>query len=174
MTGTTRVIVGLSGSLSSLAALRRAVDEAARRGATLVPVVAWVPSEGTDRDHLRPLSELEHAARKRVDTAFEQAFGGYPADLVIHPLVVRGHAGSALVRAVTAPTDLLVVGTGRHGRLDRLLHGSVLHHCRTYATCPVLAVSPDELLQQLDVAARSGEPLPLVTGGRYAPTAGPR
>lgn len=27
-----------------------------------------------------------------VDTAFEQAFDGYPADPAIHPLVVRGHA----------------------------------------------------------------------------------
>ncbi|MFI9330236.1 universal stress protein [Kitasatospora sp. NPDC052868] len=65
MAGTTRVIVGLNGSLSSLAALYRAVDEAARRSAALVPLTAWEPSE---RDGLRPLSELEHAARRRLDT----------------------------------------------------------------------------------------------------------
>ncbi|MFJ3794448.1 universal stress protein [Kitasatospora sp. NPDC090091] len=175
MTGTpTRVIVGLSGSLSSLAALYRAVHEAARHGATLVPVVAWTPSDGTDRDGLRPLSEQEHAARRRLDTAFDQPFGGYPADLVVRPLVVRGHAGAALVRAVTGPADLIVVGTGTHGRLDRLLHGSVLRYCRTYATCPVIAVSPSELLQQLTLTARSGAPLPLATGSRFARTAGAR
>ncbi|WP_406195241.1 universal stress protein [Kitasatospora sp. NBC_01560] len=166
MTGTTRVIVGLSGSLSSLAALYRAVEEAARLGATLVPVVAWSPSDGTGCGDLRPLSELEHAARKRLDTAFAQTFGGYPAGLVVHPLVVQGHAGAALVRAVTGPADLLVVGTGGHGRLDRLLHRSVLRYCRTCATCRVIAVSPSELLERLTLTARSGAPLPLAAGGR--------
>lgn len=165
MTGTTRVIVGLSGSLGSLAALYRAVTEAARLEAVLVPVAAWLPSDG-DRHGPRPLSELEHAARRRIDTAFEQAFGGYPSDLVIRPLTVRGPAGAALVSAVTGPADRLVIGTGRHGRLDRLLHGTVLRYCRTYATCPVIGVSPSELLETLELSARSGAPLPLAAGHR--------
>ncbi|MFD4907458.1 universal stress protein [Kitasatospora purpeofusca] len=161
--GSTRVIVGLSGSLGSLAALYRAVAEAARRGAVLVPVAAWSPSDGDQRGP-RPLSELEHAARRRIDTAFEQAFGGYPADLVIHPLTVRGGAGPALVSAVTGPDDRLMIGTGRHGRLGRLLPGSVLGHCHTHATCPVIAVSPTELLERLEFTARSGAPLPFAVG----------
>ncbi|WP_406096430.1 universal stress protein [Kitasatospora purpeofusca] len=162
-TGTTRVIVGLSGSLGSLAALYRAVAEAARREAVLVPVAAWSPSDGDQRGP-RPLSELEHAARRRIDTAFEQAFGGYPADLVIHPLTVRGCAGPALVSAVTGPADRLVIGTGRHGRLGRLLPGSVPGHCHAHATCPVVAVSPSELLERLEFTARSGAPLPFAAG----------
>ncbi|WP_380282196.1 universal stress protein [Kitasatospora purpeofusca] len=167
MTGTTRVIVGLSGSLGSLAALYRAVAEAARREAVLVPVAAWSPSDGDQRGP-RPLSELEHAARRRIDTAFEQAFGGYPADLVIHPLTVRGGAGAALVSAVTGPADRLVIGTGPRGRLDRLLHGSVLRYCRAHAPCPVVAVPPSELLDRLELSARSGAPLPLAAGHHRA------
>nr|BEK63522.1 hypothetical protein KPHV_07490 [Kitasatospora purpeofusca] len=162
-TGTTRVVVGLSGSLGSLAALYRAVAEAARRQAVLVPVSAWSPSDD-DRRGPRPLSELEHAARRRIDTAFEQAFGGYPTDLVIHPLTVRGNAGPALVSAVTGPDDRLLIGTGRHGRLGRLLPGTVLAHCHTHATCPVTAVSPSELLERLEFSARSGAPLPFAAG----------
>ncbi|MFJ6140465.1 universal stress protein [Kitasatospora sp. NPDC092286] len=170
MADPTRVIVGLNGSLSSLAALYRAVGEAARRGAALVPVAAWTPADGGG---LRPLSELEHPARRRLDTAFEQTFGGYPADLVIRPLVVRGDAGPALVAAVTGPDDLLVVGTGGHGRLDRLLHGSVTRHCRGHAACRVVAVPPSELLERLEFTARSGAPLPLAAGHRPARTAAP-
>ncbi|MGV9267525.1 universal stress protein [Kitasatospora sp. NPDC003701] len=170
MTGTTRVIVGLNGSLSSLAALYRAVDEAARRDATLVPLTAWEPS---DRDGLRPLSELEHGARKRLDTTFEQAYGGYPAGLVLHPLVIRGPAGPALV-AAAGPDDLIVLGAGGHGRLDHLLRGSVTRHCRTHAPCPVVAVSPSELLESLELTARSGGPVPLAAGRHDRAAAGVR
>ncbi|MEV7023441.1 universal stress protein [Kitasatospora sp. NPDC093558] len=158
MTGTTRVIVGLSGSLSSLAALYHAVGEAARHRATLVPVAAWTAH---DRDGLRPLSELEHAARRRLDIAFEQAYGGYPSGIVVHPVVVNAEPGPALVGAVTGPDDLLVIGaTGR--RLGRLRHASVGRHCRHRAGCRVVEVSPSELLTRLELPARTGAPLPLL------------
>ncbi|MFI2611784.1 universal stress protein [Kitasatospora sp. NPDC018619] len=158
MTGTTRVIVGLSGSLSSLAALYHAVGEAARQQAVLVPVAAW-SSHG--RDGLRPPTEPEHAARRRLDVAFEQAYGGYPSDLVIHPLVVHGEPGPALVGAVTGPQDLLVLGAATRRRLDRLRHGSVARHCRHRAGCRVVEVSPSALLTRLELPARTGAPLPL-------------
>ncbi|MFJ7911304.1 universal stress protein [Kitasatospora sp. NPDC096204] len=159
MTGTTRVIVGLSGSLSSLAALYHAVGEAARHRAVLVPVAAWATNE---RDGLRPHSELEHAARRRLDIAFEQAYGGYPSDLVIHPLVVNAEPGPALVGAVTGPEDLLVLGAATRRRLDRLRHGSVARHCRHRAGCRVVEVSPSALLTRLELPARTGAPLPLL------------
>ncbi|MGW3076569.1 MULTISPECIES: universal stress protein [unclassified Kitasatospora] len=159
MTGTTRVIVGLSGSLSSLAALYHAVGEAARHRAVLVPVAAWAT---TERDGLRPRSELEHAARRRLDVAFEQAYGGYPSDLVIHPLVVNAEPGPALVGAVTGPEDLLVLGAATRRRLDRLRHGSVARHCRHRAGCRVVEVSPSALLTRLELPARTGAPLPLL------------
>ncbi|MET8703533.1 universal stress protein [Kitasatospora sp. NPDC004723] len=161
MTGTTRVIVGLDGSLGSLAALYRAVTEAGARGAVLVPVAVWAP---TGADGLRPYSELEHAARRRIDTAFEQTFGGYPAHLVVHPRVVRGEPGPALVSAVGGQGDLLVLGTARPGRLLPGRPGSTARHCRAHAACRVLTVSPSDLLRSLEYAARSGAPLPLAAG----------
>ncbi|MFC9330169.1 universal stress protein [Kitasatospora sp. NPDC057015] len=164
MVGNSRVIVGINGSLSSLAALYRAVEEAGRRDALLVPVIAWSTA---DRE-LRPVSELEHAARRRLDTAFEQAFGGYPADLVIRPLVVRSEPGSALVAAAGRPDDLLVLGSGHHGRVQRALHGSVAGHCRAHARCEVVVVSPSALLASLELTARSGAPMPFVAGRTQA------
>ncbi|MDH6137576.1 nucleotide-binding universal stress UspA family protein [Kitasatospora sp. MAA4] len=159
-----RVIVGVNGSLSSLAAVYRAVEEASRRDATLVPVIAW---SSTDDDRLRPLSELEHTARRRLDTVFEQAFGGYPHDVVIRPLVVRADAGHALVATADRPTDLLVVGSGRHGRLRHALHGSVTRYCRAHAVCEVLVISPSVLLDSLELTARSGAPMPFLLGHRW-------
>jgi nucleotide-binding universal stress UspA family protein len=142
MAGEVRVIVGVGSSLSALAAVRRAVQEAAQRDAVLVPVAAWQP----DDDPLRPLSELEHAARRRLDTVFEQVFGGYPSGLLLHPEVVRAEPGRALVAAADRPDDLLVVGAGRPGRMSRLRHGSVARHCRAHAGCPVLVVPASDLL----------------------------
>ncbi|MET8622760.1 universal stress protein [Kitasatospora sp. NPDC004669] len=159
MTGTSRVIVGLSGSLSSLAALYHAVGEAARNEAVLVPVAAWTAG---DKDGLRPLSELEHAARRRLDVACEQAYGGYPAGLVIHPLVVNAEPGRALVAAVSGPDDLLVLGATTRRGLDRLRGGSVARHCRQRAGCRVVEVSPSALLTRLELPARTGAPLPLL------------
>ncbi|MDH6574735.1 universal stress protein [Kitasatospora sp. MAP5-34] len=160
-----RVIVGVSGSLSSLAAVYRAVEEAGRRNAILVPVIAW--SEA-DNKQLRPLSELQHTAHKRLDTVFEQAFDGYPNDIVIHPLVVHSEPGRALAAAADRPTDLLVLGSGHHGRLQHVLQGSVARYCRTHAAGEVLVVSPSELLESLELTARSGAPMPFLAGHKWA------
>ncbi|MDF3291666.1 universal stress protein [Streptomyces silvisoli] len=161
-----RVIVGVSGTLSSLAALHRAVDEARRRDALLVPVLAWAPVGGEVAYRRSPcpplLREWENAACKRLDTAFAQAFGGYPEGMRIHGRVVRGDAGQALVHFADRPDDLLVVGTGRRGRLRRLFHGAVSRYCLAHAKCTVLAVPPSELLDTLERALRVGDPMTML------------
>jgi nucleotide-binding universal stress UspA family protein len=166
MSENVRVVVGVSGSLGSLAALHRAVEEARRLDAVLVPVLAWHPVGGefAYRSHPCPplLAVWEQAARKRLHAAFEQCFGGYPAGLRIHPVVVRDEQpGHALVRVADRAADVLIVGTGRRGRLARLFHGSVSRHCLAHARCAVTAVPPSELLDALETAAREGEPMTL-------------
>ncbi len=162
MAEATRVVVGVSGSLSSLAALHRGVAEARRLQATLVPVLAWAPPDGETGYRRSPcppmLKEWERAAARRLDTAFEQAFGGYPEGLRTRALLVRGEAGQALVAAADRPDDLLVLSTGRRGRLRRLFHGTVTRYCLAHARCTVLAVPPSELLATLERAARGGIP----------------
>ena len=161
-----RIVVGVSGSLSSLAALHRAVEEARRRDAVLVPVLVWHPVGGELAYRSRPCPPLlavwEQAARKRLHTAFEQCFGGYPADLRIQPVVVRDEQpGHALVAVADRPDDVLVVSTGRRGRLARMFHGSVSRYCLAHARCAVTAVPPSELLDALESAARDSEPMTL-------------
>jgi nucleotide-binding universal stress UspA family protein len=142
-----RVVVGVSGSESSLAALHRAAEEARRRGAVLVPVLVWHPVGGemAYRAHPCPplLKQWEQSACDRLDAAFDRTFGGCPADLKVEPLVVRAERpGPALVEIADRPGDLLVVGTGKRGRLARLFHGSVSRYCLAHARGFVLGVAP--------------------------------
>lgn len=166
----TRVIVGVSGSLSNLAALHRAVEEARQRDALLVPVLAWAPPGGDAYYRQSPcpplLERSRQAAHRRLDGAFDQAFGGYPDDLRIRPIVVRGETGPVLVDTADHPDDLLIIGTGkrRTGPWQRLLGGSgaVARYCLAHAGCPVTAVPPSELLDSLHRLHRIGDPLELL------------
>ncbi|MFI9271468.1 universal stress protein [Kitasatospora sp. NPDC052896] len=151
MSDVARVIVGVSGSLNSLTALHRAVDEARARRAVLVPVLAWTPVGGEANYRVHPCPHLlrawEQAAVERLERAFDDAFGGFPTGVELDPLVIRGETGPALVQFADRPDDLLVVSTGRQGGLRRLLHGSVSRYCLAHATCPVVAVPPSALLR---------------------------
>ncbi|WP_406195388.1 universal stress protein [Kitasatospora sp. NBC_01560] len=162
----TRVVVGISGSLANLAALHRAVEEALLRDAVLVPVIAWTPVGGEPAYRAHPCPQLAElwarAAHDRLDAAFEQAFGGYPAGLRVTPMVLRADAGRALVAVADRPDDLLVVGAGRRGRLPRILRPSVTRHCQAHAVCTVVTVPPSELLKDLRRADWNADALALV------------
>jgi nucleotide-binding universal stress UspA family protein len=157
-----RVVVGVNGSPSSLAALRRAAEEARRRDAVLVPVLVWHPVGGEIAYRAHPCPPLlklwEQAACDRLDAAVEQAFGGRRADLRVEPVVVRSERpGPALVELAGRPDDLLVVGTGRQGHLARLFHGAVSRYCLAHARGAVLGVAPTAATEPAQ-SARAVEP----------------
>ncbi|WP_338701966.1 universal stress protein [Streptomyces sp. Q6] len=109
-----RVVVGVSGSPASTAALRVAVAEARHRGLPLVAVAAWEPPEGEslyarspDRAWARQWFE---AARDLLTGTFEETLGGVPADLDVILRVVRARPGPALLSFAGRPDDLLVIG----------------------------------------------------------------
>jgi len=152
--GGRRVIVGVTGSVGNLEALRSAAAEARRREAALVAVHAWVPPGGDLAERRWSVPELRQvwhdAAWRRLWDAFDGALGGLPADLPMEPVVVRGDAGRLLVRTASREDDLLVVGAGRRGILMRLLRRRVCRYCLTHAACPVLVVPPSELAQEME------------------------
>ncbi|AEW94251.1 MULTISPECIES: universal stress protein [Streptomycetaceae] len=166
MAGQARVIVGVSGSLNSLTALHRAIAEARRRDALLVPVLAWTPPGG-ETAYLRSpcpplLREWERSARLRLAQAFDDAFGGRLEGVRMSALVVRGEPGEVLTAVADRPDDLLVVSTGGRRRVTRLFRRSVARHCLEQAVCPVLAVPPSELRDTLSRAHRVADPLALL------------
>jgi nucleotide-binding universal stress UspA family protein len=148
-----RIVVGVHGSLGSLQALRWAAEEARERHLPLVPVIAWVPPGGdlAERSHPSPyLRRLwQDAARARLAAAFEEALGGVPGDLPVQQRVERGDTGPVLVDVASRPGDLLVIGTGRRHPVGRALRRSVGRYCLAHATCPVLAVPPSALMEEL-------------------------
>lgn len=153
-----RVVVGVTGSLGNLAALHAAVAQARRSDALLVVVHAWTPPGGETgyrRAPWRPLLDMcREQAAATVATALSNAFGGPPSDVTMTSVLARGNAARVLVRLASEPGDLLVVGTGRRGRLARLRHGAVTRYCLAKATCPVLAIPQPDLLSALSSRPR--------------------
>ena len=159
MPGVRRVVVGVHGTVGSLQALRYAADEARHRNVPLVPVIAWVPPGGdlAERRHSSPyLRKLwRDAAWERLWAAFDDGLGGVPADLRVEARCERGESGVVLVDVANQSDDLLVIGTGRRNRLHRMLHPSVGRYCLAHARCPVLAVPPSALMDEMSRGLRA-------------------
>lgn len=154
-----RVVVGVSGSPGSLTALRRAADEARRRGAELWPVLAWQPPEGHLADRRVPapgllLGECKRQAAEQLLAALCDVFGGAGPKLPGRVLLVEGAPGPALVQTADRAGDILVVGAGGRGLWRRVLWPSVGRYCLAHADCPVLAVPPSPLEAALAEAHR--------------------
>ena len=148
-----RIIVGVHGSLGSLQALRYAADEARQRDVPLLAVNAWLPPGGEMAERRSPSAYLRKiwrdAASERLLAAFDAGLGGMPADLHVEPQISRGETGPVLVDVAEHPDDLLVIGTGRRSPILRALRKSVGRYCLAHAKCPVLAVPPSALVEEL-------------------------
>jgi nucleotide-binding universal stress UspA family protein len=146
-----RVFAGVSGSPGSLQALRYAAGLARMHDSALIPVLVWAPPGGELADRRGPSLYLRQvwkdAAWERLWYALDLAFGGAPAGVPVEPMVVRGEAGSVLVRVADSDDDLLVVGAGRRGVFSRIAACRVSRYCLAHATCPVVAVPPSALAQ---------------------------
>ena len=149
MSGTRRVVVGVSGSPASILALRIGGALARRDDIPLVAVHAWVPPGGDVAERRAPSPELrvvwKRAALERLQDAIESAWGGLAGDLLVEHVVRRGQAAPVLLDIASSPDDLLVVGAGTRGALSRLWHGRVTRHCQARARCPMLTVPPPAL-----------------------------
>jgi nucleotide-binding universal stress UspA family protein len=145
-----RVVVGLDGSDTSVAALREAVAEAGRLGADLDVVVAYsladmwtdlysavIPTLGEIRARVR-----DEADRLVERITAEQGPGGDPVPHV-HVELFEGIAREALLERA-AGADLLVVGSRSHGAVRGMLLGSVALHCMVHAPCTVVVVHPQD------------------------------
>ncbi|MEV5982464.1 universal stress protein [Streptomyces sp. NPDC052114] len=149
-----RVVVGVGGSLASLAALRAAAEEARRGGRTLLAVTAWEPPEGEGLYLRHPdpawARHWRNEARERLDRAFDAVFGGAPQGVVTERRLIRSRPGPALCDLVTGPDDLVVLGV----RPGRRRMGRVHRYVRSHAACAVLTVPAPEVPKGLRRALR--------------------
>ncbi|MFC7303105.1 universal stress protein [Streptomyces monticola] len=171
-----RVVVGVNGSLASLAALRTAADEARRSGRRLLAVIAWEPPEGEvlyvrcpDREWA---DQCVSAALNRLERAFDEAFGGAPHGVDVDRRALRGRPWEVLAGTADGPDDLLVVGAGvrrgvRGGRGVRVVRGGrVVRKLQRRAHCPVLTVPPPSLAE---LTRRTRRSLRRVTAADFLP-----
>ena len=144
-----RIVVGVDGSPSSLAALRWAAKEAQLRGARLVALHAWTPPTpvAVPGPGLAPIPEvdlpgqveaLREGAAAELEAAVDEAFSGAPP-AEIERMLVDGDAAEAL-EAESSSADLVVVGSRGRGALAAALLGSVSEHVIGHAECPVVVV----------------------------------
>ena len=133
-----RIVVGVDGSQSSLAALRWAVRQAELTGAPLEIVSAWewpVSLLGWETplpDDYDPAEE----ARRQLDKAVSAVLT--PRDATeARRTVIEGHPAPVL-EALSKTADLIVIGSHGHGEFAGMLLGSVSEHCITHCHCPVV------------------------------------
>ncbi len=145
MSGTARqeIVVGVSGSRASVAALRWAADEAGRRHVRLNAICAWDPSPrpapyaGVGEGH--PKEDTRVALDSGLAAAVREAFGPVrPACL--HTELAEGVPERVLI-ARSGSADLLVLGTTRPQDAAGLSVGPVLRTCLRRARCPVVVVN---------------------------------
>lgn len=142
------IVVGIDGSPSARAALRWAADQARLTGSALraVNIVDW--PIGTDEDGKPGMKFLSHLQDEHVRGAYRRSIEAIFATVDPSPdwtlQFELGRPGHVLVREAER-ARLLVIGTGEHVGLGRMLIGSTSHYCLSRASCPVVAVPQTEL-----------------------------
>jgi nucleotide-binding universal stress UspA family protein len=134
---TGRIVVGLDGSPSSLAALRWAGRQAELTHSILDVIMTWdwPPTYGWAAPFPTGY-DPEEGVHKVLDEAVADLRTTF-SSLDITAKVMRGHPFPLLVEA-SKGADLLVVGSRGHGEFAGMLIGSVSEFCATNAHCPVL------------------------------------
>ena len=149
---TTTVLLATDGSDLSTEALRKGVEilGTGHRFVTLAVVPpAFVPTASLSPMEVHPTLvdpelelQLEEEQRATSDTEVHEldAILGITAE----HLVETGEPGETICDiADRVEADVIVVGTHGHGRLKRMLMGSVSTHVLHHARCPVLVVRLD-------------------------------
>jgi nucleotide-binding universal stress UspA family protein len=143
------IIVGLDQSNPARAALNWAAKYARRTGSSLraVSIVDWPTGLVGAADGGLPLETLlyfpneerSQDIRRATQSIFDQISPETDWDLQFRV----GHVGRILTQE-SRGAHLLVIGTGEHVGLGRVLIGSTSHYCLGHAACPVVAVPGDE------------------------------
>jgi nucleotide-binding universal stress UspA family protein len=136
------IVVGVSGSRASVAALTWAADEARRRSARLSVVSAWDhslrPAPYADTSEGHAADDPQATMRSEVAAAVRAALGPEPpAD--VETELAEGMPERVLIGR-SAMADLLVLGAARAQDATGQPVGPVIRACLSRARCPVVVV----------------------------------
>lgn len=160
-----RIVVGVSGSVNSMAALRWATIEARLRAAEIWAVHAWTSPLDTMAVYASRRERLSHeeqqkAARELLAAAVRNTWEGELDRPVIRgqPILVKGYAIPVLLR-YAADAHLLVLGRSlRHEDFDgSIFLGAVARTCIARSRCPVVAVTATEVVSGVKDSSGSAE-----------------
>lgn len=157
-----RILVGVSGSANSAAALRWAAEEARVRGAEIWAVHAWssptemlapyAPVRGVpSRDQQR------QASSALLTAAISHAFGSGSnrSRVGVRPILIEGHPITVLLRCA-ANAHLLVLGRRlRPGHQGGAALGAVARTCIANAQCPTVVVAAAEVVDDAEASSSS-------------------
>jgi nucleotide-binding universal stress UspA family protein len=141
MTDVFRIVVGVDGSPAGRAALRYAVQTAARTNGTVTAISAW----HWDGAAIAPLVDATPGdAKQRADRVMAAELDSIRSEFgssvpVTGEVIQGGPAADVLVRA-SKDADLLVIGSHGHSRMYHAVLGSVSDRCVRHATCPVVVI----------------------------------
>jgi nucleotide-binding universal stress UspA family protein len=159
------IVVGVDGSPASKAALRWALDQAARTATGVDAVIVWAPETGLYYGYelaamAVPGEDLAAAAESVLLDTLVDVVGNHGGSVPVRPRVVQGRAVDELLRAART-AQLLVLGGPTHGRITGLLTGSVSHQCMQRASCPVVITPAAPSMSSTSSAPhRAEDPMP--------------
>lgn len=141
-----RIVVGVDGSESSVAALRRAAEIAGALEAPIEAIMTWEYPVMLGAYYPNTTWSPEHDAEKVLARAVERAFGSDLPRRFTHRLL-QGAPAPTLI-GESADAYMLVLGSRGHGGFVGLMLGSVSAACAAHAHCAVLVVhtpkTPDD------------------------------
>ena len=137
-----RIVVGVDGSSSSVAAVEWAVKQAELTAASLQVLMTWEWPNGYGWSAVPIDYDPGHASEIALDELLEPIRAAHPG-VPIQATVVEGHPAPLLTQA-SRGADLLVVGSRGHGEFVGMLLGSVSEHCVSNAHCPVVVLRDEK------------------------------
>ncbi len=135
-----RIVVGVDGSSSSVAALRYAARMATALDAPLEAVIIWSYPAFADPYLLAHWSP-EEDAEETLAAAISLAFDEDPPEHLVRTVLAGSPA--PLLIDLSKTSAMLVLGSRGHGGFVGMLLGSVSAACAQHAHCPVLIVHTD-------------------------------
>jgi nucleotide-binding universal stress UspA family protein len=140
-----RVVVGVDGSVESVAALRWACREAGLRGAEVRAVLALEAACHQIASYAVPAPRSSGgswgAARDVLRRSVGETAAAYP-DITVRTEIAEGLAARVLLDQA-AGADMLVLGHASAGQDPYRAAGPVIRACLRAAPCPVVIISAD-------------------------------